>query len=140
MVFVASTVGLARGFVLAALLLPLLATCTPKALTDSLSNKSSSQLWTGTASVYSRKFEGRLTTSGATFRHRKLTGAHKSLPMGTRVKVTNLKLQCSVEVLINDRLPAASPHLIDLSRTAAKQIALPVDGIGKVRVEVVSLP
>jgi rare lipoprotein A len=93
------------------------------------------QTWRGTASVYSRIFHGRRTASGEIFDVNKISAAHKFLPLGTRVRIIHLKNQCSVELTINDRLPKTSPHIIDLSPEAARQIEIPARGIGKVRVE-----
>ncbi len=114
---------------------------TAGALEDSFINtqiqtaKTKQTTWIGTASVYAPKFQGRRTASGALFDRNKLSSAHKFLPMGTRVRVTNLRNQCSIELEVNDRLSKTSPHLIDLSPEAAKQIEIPIQGIGKVRVE-----
>lgn len=91
--------------------------------------------WKGTASVYSRKFQGRRTASGEIFDVNKISAAHKFLPLGTRVKVIHLKNLCSIELIINDRLSSSSPHIIDLSPEAARQIEIPTQGIGKVRIE-----
>jgi rare lipoprotein A len=63
------------------------------------------QVQTGKASFYADKFEGVFTASGEKYRHNKLTGAHKTLPFGTKVRVTNLENDKSVEVVINDRGP-----------------------------------
>ena len=101
--------------------------------------KTKQATWIGTASVYAPKFQGRRTASGALFDRNKLSAAHKFLPMGTRVRVTNLRNQCSIELEVNDRISKTSPHLIDLSPEAAKQIEIPVQGIGKVRVERMTL-
>ena len=65
------------------------------------------------------------------------TAAHRTLPFGTRVKVTNLKNGKSVIVRINDRGPAKKDRIIDLSYQAAKKIDMIRDGIVKVRVEVI---
>lgn len=98
-------------------------------------SKPDPQTWKGTASVYSRKFQGRRTASGEIFDLNKLSAAHKYLPLGTRVKVIHLRNQCSIELTINDRLSKTSPHIIDLSPEAARQIEIPTRGIGKVRIE-----
>jgi len=89
----------------------------------------------GTASIYSPYFDGRRTTSGEIFRSNKISAAHKFLPIGTKVKVTNLENGCSIEIMINDRLPEKSPHSIDLSKMAARQIEVPIGGIAKVQIE-----
>ena len=66
-----------------------------------------------------------------------LTAAHRTLPFGTVVEVTNLKTGASVEVRINDRGPHVGDRIIDLSLAAARQIGLVADGIGPVRLRVV---
>jgi rare lipoprotein A len=65
-----------------------------------------------------------------------LTGAHNTLPLGTWVKVTNLKNRKTVVVRINDRLHHRNPRLIDLSRTAAQKLGYTSQGLTKVKVEV----
>ena len=91
----------------------------------------------GVASWYGEKFHGRKTSSGEIFDMYKLTAAHKSLPLGTRVRVTNLKNRKSVIVKINDRGPFVRGRIIDLSYGAAKKIGMVDDGVVKVRVEIV---
>jgi rare lipoprotein A len=95
----------------------------------------------GSASYYAGRFEGRRTASGATFKHDSLTAAHKSLPLGTRVKVTNRENQKSVEVIINDRMSKRSPHIIDLSKAGARELGFLNQGFALVSIEVIpSLP
>lgn len=91
---------------------------------------------TGIASFYAKKFEGRKCSSGEVFRNDRLTAAHKTLPFGTRVKVTNLSNDSVVIVIINDRLPKRSKRKIDLTRKAAKQLNFIAKGLTKVRIEV----
>lgn len=91
----------------------------------------------GTASFYHDKFEGRRTASGAVFRQDSLTAAHKSLPLGTRVLVTNRENTLAVEVVINDRMSHRSPHIIDLSKNAARQLGIGRQGYAMVSVEVI---
>ena len=100
-----------------------------------LGGKSKGKTMTGMASYYANKFNGRKTASGERYRSKKLTAAHRTLPFGTMVKVTNLKNGKSVVVKINDRGPYAKGRIIDLSGAAAKQIAMVSDGVVKVRVE-----
>ena len=76
----------------------------------------------GKASFYADKFNGRKTASGETFRNSKLTAAHKTLPFGTMVKVTNQSNGKTVKVRINDRGPFVLGRIIDLSKKAAKNI------------------
>lgn len=90
----------------------------------------------GTASYYHNKFNGRKTSSGERFSNDSLTAAHKTLPLGTFVMVTNLKNDSVVYVKINDRLPYKSKRSIDLSVKAAKQLNFIKAGLTKVRIEV----
>jgi rare lipoprotein A len=90
---------------------------------------------TGYASFYSDRFDGSKTSNGEVFRQNKATAAHKKLPFGTMVKVTNLSNDKSVIVRINDRGPFISGRIIDLSRSAASQIDMINAGIVKVRIE-----
>lgn len=87
---------------------------------------------TGKASWYGAE-SGNRTASGERFNPRMLTAAHKTLPIPSRVRVTNLHNGRHVDVLINDRGPFESHRLIDLSKAAAERIGM--RGIGEVRVE-----
>ena len=98
----------------------------------------SSKILTGTASYYAQKFEGKKTASGEIFHHKKLTAACNKLPLGTKVKVTNLTNNKSVKVLINDRLANNNKRLIDLSVEAAKKLSMMDHGLVKVRVEIIT--
>jgi rare lipoprotein A len=91
----------------------------------------------GTASYYANKFEGRKTSSGEVFSQKKFTAAHKTLPFGTLVKVTNLSNDSVVVVKINDRLPKSSSRMIDLSYVAAEQLNFIRKGLTKVEIEIV---
>lgn len=77
---------------------------------------------TGRASFYASHFHGKRTSSGEVFKHDNLTAAHKTLPFGTLVKVTNLSNDSTVVVKINDRLGKKSASIIDVSMKAAKQL------------------
>jgi rare lipoprotein A len=90
----------------------------------------------GTASYYGRKFHLKKTANGETFDMQRMTAAHKSLPFGTMLKVTNLKNDKVVWVRVNDRLPQNSKRIIDLSRAAATEIGMINDGLAKVKIEV----
>lgn len=79
---------------------------------------------TGSASYYGAKHHGNRTASGEPFNQNALTAAHRRLPFGTQVKVTNLDNNKSVVVRINDRGPHTRGRLIDLSRKAAEQIGM----------------
>ena len=91
----------------------------------------------GIASYYADKFDGRTTASGEIFRQDSLTAAHKHLPFGTVVLVTNLKNQQQVMVKINDRGPFVEGRIIDLSKKGAETINMVNDGIVDVRIEAV---
>jgi rare lipoprotein A len=96
-----------------------------------------SQTQTGKASFYADKFEGQPTASGEKYKHNKLTAAHKTLPFGTVVRVTNLANGYTVEVKINDRGPYIEGRVIDLSKSAAEKLAFINLGITDVKLEVV---
>lgn len=91
----------------------------------------------GTASFYGKKFNGRRTASGEKLDNTLFTAAHRSLPFGTLVKVTNTKNNKSVIVKINDRGITRS-RIIDLTYAAAKEIDMIRDGVVKVEIEVVN--
>lgn len=90
---------------------------------------------TGKASYYADKFNGRKTANGEIFQNSKLTAAHKTLPFGTRVKVTNLNNGRSVKVRINDRGPFVAGRMIDLSKSAASKIGMVNAGVGNVKIK-----
>lgn len=91
---------------------------------------------TGVASYYHSRFQGRLTSSGEKYDETKMTAAHNRLPMGTMIRVTNLRNKRSVIVKVNDRLNHRNMRLVDLSRAAASQLDYVGRGLAKVRVEV----
>jgi len=93
---------------------------------------------TGTASYYGSRHHGKRTASGEAFDQHGLTAAHRSLPFGTRVLVTNLKNDRSVVVRINDRGPHTRGRLIDLSRAAAQSLDMLRSGTARVRVQSLS--
>jgi rare lipoprotein A len=90
---------------------------------------------TGTASWYGEQFQGRQTASGEPFDMRDFTAAHPSLPLGTFVKVTNLKNGKAVVVRINDRGPVVEGRIIDLSDTAAQVLGFRERGVQTVRLD-----
>ncbi len=92
---------------------------------------------TGIASWYGPGFHGRTTANGEVFDQNALTGAHRTLPMPTMVRVTNLGNGRSIKVRINDRGPFKNGRIIDLSRRAAGLLGFQFIGTAKVRVEVV---
>ena len=87
-----------------------------------LASFSFAQHQTGKASFYSDKYEGHVTASGEKYKHSKFTAAHKTLPFGTRVRVTNIENNQSVEVVVNDRGPYVDGRIIDLSKAAAEKL------------------
>ena len=94
----------------------------------------------GLASFYADKFDGRMTASGETFSQKKMTAAHRTLPFGTVVRVTNLDNNLSVDVTINDRGPFVEKRIIDLSKAAAEKLKFISKGTASVKVEVLTLP
>ncbi len=87
------------------------------------------------ASYYGARHHGRKTASGEPFNQHALTAAHRTLPFGTRVRVTNLNNKKSVIVRINDRGPYAKGRIIDLSAQAARELNMIRAGVVPVRVE-----
>src|SRR5262245_3509533 len=90
----------------------------------------------GTANFYGDKFQGKKTASGEVFDKNGLTAAHKKLPFGTKVKVTNVDNGKSVVVTVNDRMAANNPAVIDVTRKAAEELDFAKSGKAKVKVEV----
>ncbi|MFN5911799.1 MAG: septal ring lytic transglycosylase RlpA family protein [Bacteroidota bacterium] len=89
----------------------------------------------GTASYYADKLNGRRTASGELFHNTNMTAAHKTLKLGTWVKVTNLSNDSTVVLKVNDRMGQSSPHCIDITTAAAKKLNFLGKGIAKVLVE-----
>ncbi|HXU83176.1 MAG TPA: septal ring lytic transglycosylase RlpA family protein [Polyangia bacterium] len=95
----------------------------------------------GMATYYANRFAGRKTASGERYNPRELTAAHKTLPLGTIVRVTRVDGEGEVvTVRINDRGPYAAGRIIDLSMAAARRLRMLQDGVVRVRVEVISRP
>ena len=94
---------------------------------------------TGIASVYGDRLQGGATASSEPYDRDMLTAAHRTLPLGSRARVTNLKNNKSVIVRINDRGPHTAGRVLDLSRSAAERLGVRT-GVVRVRVEVISLP
>jgi rare lipoprotein A len=90
----------------------------------------------GIASWYGPGFHGRQTANGERFNQNEMTAAHRSLPFGTKVRVTNSNNGRSVIVRINDRGPYVGNRLIDLSAAAAQAIGLQSSGVGPVNIEI----
>ena len=92
----------------------------------------------GVASWYGAHWQGRKTASGTRYDVRKLTAAHRSLPLNTHVRVTNLENGRSVIVLINDRGPYVDGRVIDLSTAAARHLGMIKEGIVPVELDIVA--
>ena len=94
---------------------------------------------TGLAAVYSSRLNGHRTASGQIYNASKLTTAHKDLPFGTMIRVTNPGAQRSVVVRVNDRGPVQQGRILDLTPAAARKIHIPRNSMRKVEVEVVKV-
>lgn len=94
----------------------------------------------GLASWYGEESQGNTTANGEVYDMNELTAAHRTLPMGTRIKVTNLRNKQSLVLRINDRGPFIEDRLLDVSMAAARKLGFVAAGIALVRTEVVSLP
>lgn len=131
----------ARGLAawLCALALLAMAGCssTPKSGAGS-SSIPSGHSESGMASYYGNEFQSRKTASGERFDQAQLTAAHRTLPFGTRLRVTNTQNGKSVMVRVNDRGPFVKGRIIDLSSSAFKTIAATNTGVVPVRIQVVN--
>jgi rare lipoprotein A len=103
--------------------------------TPTLTPENSPPVEIGTASFYHPALIGRRTASGARYSDKALTAAHRTLELGTRVRVTNLENSRSVIVTVNDRGPYAHGRIIDLSRRAARALGFVHEGLARVRVQ-----
>lgn len=118
---------------------------TSKTTTNTNSGKTSAKKTTGKtekgqASYYADKFHGRATASGEKYDKKKLTGAHRTLPFGTIVRVTNTANGKSVDVRINDRGPFKAGRIVDVSRAAAEKLDMITAGVINCTMEVISQP
>jgi len=112
---------------------PVIATSVSK--TRKTNSPKSKAYQVGTASWYGEYFQGKTTASGEPFDMRDFTAAHPSLPLGTFVKVTNLRNGKAVVVRINDRGPVVDGRIIDLSRDAASALGFKARGLQTVRLD-----
>lgn len=94
------------------------------------------RIFYGQASYYASKFEGRKTATGEIFRHSKLTAACNFLPLGTWIKITNLKNGRTIFAKTNDRLHTKTRRIIDLTKSGAKKLGYLNNGLTRVKVEV----
>jgi len=121
--------------ILACLLPAILAGCGSSA---QRAHQADAEAKVGYASFYAHRFHGRATAYGETYDENALTAAHRSLPPGTRVRVTNLENGRSVVLRINDRGPWTKNRLIDVSYAAAQELRFVRQGLARVRVEVMA--
>lgn len=94
----------------------------------------------GKASWYGSQYHGKKTSSGERYNKHAMTAAHKTLPFGTMVKVTNLDNDETVIVRINDRGPFVGKRIIDVSEAAARKLEIRSQGTGQVKIEVLNTP
>lgn len=106
-------------------------------MVDEIMERTADNISTGVVSWYGGKFHGRKTASGEKYDKHELTAAHKSLPFGTKVKVTNIRNGKSVVVEINDRGPYAKSRVLDLSQAAFSEIGHTNTGVMKVEYEII---
>lgn len=97
------------------------------------------EVYTGLASYYADKFNGRTTSNGETYDMYGLTAAHPTLPFGSILRITNLKNYKSVIVRVNDRMPVHPERIIDLSLGTAQALDMVKDGVVNVQIEVLEL-
>jgi rare lipoprotein A len=90
---------------------------------------------TGLCSFYSTRLNGRITAGGEKFNSNALTAAHRTYPMGTKLKLTNPETSKSVMVRVNDRGPFVEGREISVTRRAARELGLIKQGVGKVNIE-----
>ena len=116
---------------------PLMATTQSRQVVSKAKAKNATRVFYGQASFYANKFNGRKTASGEIFNQKKMTCACNVLPLGTWIKVTNLKNGRSVIVKINDRIHPRMKRITDLSRAAAEKLGYISRGLTRVKVELV---
>lgn len=125
-------------FTVIVLLFALLTACSSTLPIDSSKTEqySKSHALVGLASWYGSKYHGRLTASGEKYNMRAYTAAHKTLPFGTVVRVTNTANDKSVDVKINDRGPFVKGRVIDLSQKSFQKIGHSNQGIVPIKIEI----
>ena len=102
---------------------------------DKIKPKKTTRVFYGQASFYANKFNGRRTANGEIFSQKKLTCACNVLPLGTWIKVTNLRNGRSVVVKTNDRIHPRMKRIVDLSKAAAEKLGFVSRGLTRVKVE-----
>jgi len=95
---------------------------------------------TGIASYYHDSLHGNKTASGQVYDKTRMSAAHKTLPLGSKVRVTDMRTGKAITVRVNDRGPFVKGRIIDLSRRAARELGMIQRGVAKVKMEVVSVP
>ena len=125
---------ISKGFLCALIFLSILECSTVHSKRDS---KWIGYTESGKASYYAMKFQSKKTASGELYDRAKKTAAHKKLPFGTKVRVTNIKNSKSVIVKINDRGPFVKGRIVDLSSSAFSRIANLDAGVIEVKIEVI---
>jgi rare lipoprotein A len=110
----------------------------PRPLLGSPADPTAPRRQTGLASYYANEHDGLRTASGERYDMDELTAAHRTLPFGTRVRVTNLQNGRRVVVRINDRGPFRRGRVIDVSYAAARRLGLVRSGVAKVRIQVLA--
>ncbi|PMH44903.1 hypothetical protein BCU68_11700 [Vibrio sp. 10N.286.49.B3] len=127
------------NLIFTALTLTLLMGCSSTSAIDTNKTRSYAKSHTlaGQASWYGKQYHGKLTASGERYNMNAYTAAHKTLPFGTIVKVTNTANKKSVNVKINDRGPFVKGRVIDLSHKSFKQIASIKQGLQPVKIEII---
>jgi rare lipoprotein A len=118
------------------LFIGLLFICSTLIAGDTTEARSKPKILYGTASFYSNSFNGKKTANGEIYSHKKMTAACNVLPLGTWVRVTNLRNGKSVVVKTNDRLHSRMKRVVDLSRKAADKLDYVKSGLTRVKVEV----
>nr|WP_290667779.1 septal ring lytic transglycosylase RlpA family protein [Halomonas sp. HL-48] len=104
------------------------------AVNSALAHGTQTDTQRGVASFYSDRFQGATTASGEAFDQKALTAAHPSLPFGSKVRVSRPDTGQEVEVLINDRGPYVEGRIIDLSKSAARELGIISSGVAPVMV------
>jgi len=105
------------------------------AVTKAMSSRYGHPYQVGTASWYGDYFQGRATASGEPYDMNDLTAAHPSLPLGTRIRVTNLRNGRAVILRVNDRGPVVDGRIIDVSYGAARVLGMSGTGVQRVRLD-----
>ena len=107
------------------------------AVTEQSGDASNSQVQKGVAAFYGRRMDGHKTACGGTYAASEMTTAHRTLPCGTKVRITNTKNGKTAEATVNDRGPTSRKRLVDVSHAVAEQLDFVKQGTTTVEVEVV---